>query len=179
MFKKLVSNSKRGFTLTEIMVAVGIVVVLTSIAIASGSSAKKTARDNQRKTDIRLLQVKLEAYREQYNSYPLTLKGSSNSLVHPGTLTTNPPIISDSVFPKDPSSNATYPNYQYTPLMFTGGSCTNGSVGYRLGADLEKGVSATAAVPIKTELTQCSGYSFVFTSNKTYDVVSPDAFKQN
>lgn len=127
MLKKVSSNSKKGFTLVEVSVSVGIIVVLTSIAIVAGSSAKANARDNQRKTDIQLLQVKLEAYRGQYGVYPISLDGNEKSLVSSG-------IVSATVLDqlKDPSIKLLY---TYIPLQFSGGTC---GMSYYLYAILEK-----------------------------------------
>jgi len=153
---------KRGFTLVEIMIVVAIIIILVSIAIAAGVSAKKVARDNQRKTDILLIQVKLESYMAQYGVYPTSLDVGSDSLISKG-------IISTSVLPHDPSTKA---DYKYVPLEFSGGTC---GASYHLGAELENDTKVTSAVPT-TGLTTCAGGTdFPFT-NKTYDVTSPDSF---
>ena len=71
-----------GFTLIEIMVTISIIGVLTGIIIEAGNVAKLQARDNQRLTDIKLLQIKLETYKSLYGDYPLyivTLAGDLNS----------------------------------------------------------------------------------------------------
>jgi prepilin-type N-terminal cleavage/methylation domain-containing protein len=154
MFKKTGTNSNRGFTLIEIMVAIGVIIVLVSIAIAAGSAAKKVARDNQRKTDIRLLQVKLEAFREQYGAYPV----STTELIS----------SSFSVLPKDPGTKV---DYSYVPLKFTnGGSCTASIVSYYLYATVENVNNETHAV-LATSLEPCTSLPTDLTY--IYDVTSP------
>jgi prepilin-type N-terminal cleavage/methylation domain-containing protein len=162
MLKKVISNTKRGFTLPEIMIVIVIIGILTTIAIAAGSMAKAGARDNQRKTDIRLLQLKIEAYREQDGIYPTSLAGGTNSLVSSG-------IISAAVLPKDPINDTDH-QYVYIPLQL-GSSC---GASYYLYATLEKNNSQHV---VTTGLTPCSG-SLPTDLSKIYDVTSPSQFKQ-
>jgi competence protein ComGC len=162
MLKKAVLNStKKGFTLIEITVVVAIIGLLVTIAIAAGSAAKSGARDNQRKTDIQLLQVKLEAYREQNASYPTILDSLISS--------------NFSTLPKDPI-NSGVNVYKYISLGF---DCNKGVVSYYLYATLENNNNDTTkkvdyqTTPIVPGLSICSGTFPVFSSTKTYDVTSP------
>ncbi len=53
---------KRGFTLIEILVVIGIIAVLLSLGTASYSSAQKKARDTKRKQDLQDIQNALEQH---------------------------------------------------------------------------------------------------------------------
>jgi type II secretory pathway pseudopilin PulG len=153
-------SKNKGFTLVEILIAIGIIIVLVGIVFTAGSAAKKVARDNQRRTDIRLLQVKIEAYREQYGTYPV----STADLVSGS--------FSASAMPKDPGTKA---DYSYIPLQFSGGTC---GASYYLYATLENDNNDTATninyqtTPPVSSLSLCGG-SFPTFSLKIYDVTSP------
>ncbi len=55
--------TKRGFTLVEIITAIGIVVLLTAFGLSTINSVRTRARDNQRIIDLKLIQDSLELYR--------------------------------------------------------------------------------------------------------------------
>jgi type II secretory pathway pseudopilin PulG len=153
---------KRGFTLVEIMIVVGIIIILVGIAIMAGNSARAVARDNQRLTDIRLLQLKLEDYRDQNGAYPATLDQ-----------------LGLTSMPQDP---ATHAPYQYAGLTFSGSTnCLN----YHLGATLETNASALGQragrsnLPTPYVLCSESLNDFNATANPLiYDLASPSSFKQ-
>lgn len=54
---------ERGFTLIELLVAMGIVAVLTGLAVFNFNQSRVRARDIQRKNDLSQLQKALELYR--------------------------------------------------------------------------------------------------------------------
>lgn len=63
-------QSKRGFTLLELLVVISIIGLLASITIVSIDSAKKRARDAQRLSDMAEIQKALELYKEASGEYP-------------------------------------------------------------------------------------------------------------
>lgn len=63
-------NKIAGFSLLEILVTTGIILVLTSIGVASFASANKRSRDARRTSDIQQLRSALEMYRSDNGYYP-------------------------------------------------------------------------------------------------------------
>ena len=126
------SNTKKAFTLVELLIVIAIIGILSAIAVASGTAAKRVARDNQRKTDIKLLQIKLESYRDEKGNYPTAL----SSL---------PPTL-----PTDPANKT---SYTYIPLKFSSGSVCGAS--YYLYATLENSDNSISHPSIPSSIVTC------------------------
>ncbi len=73
---------KRAFTLIELMVVIAIIGILSSIVMVSLGSARAKARDSQRISDLKNLQLTLSEYYNDNNTYPVTF---TNALA-PGVL---------------------------------------------------------------------------------------------
>ena len=69
MIKKLL-NHTLGFTLVELMVAISIIGILSSIVYANFGEARKSSRDDIRKTGMKELQLAIEFYKAQNDVYP-------------------------------------------------------------------------------------------------------------
>src|SRR3989338_7327045 len=64
-------QKKKGFTLLEMVVVVGIISLLVTTGFVSYSTAEKKARDSKRKTDLVEIQTALEQYYSLCNfAYP-------------------------------------------------------------------------------------------------------------
>lgn len=61
---------KRGLTLVEVIVVIGIIGLLTSIIYVAVSEARANARDKQRMTEIKQLELLMKQYFEVYGEYP-------------------------------------------------------------------------------------------------------------
>lgn len=74
--RKFIDHSprfQRGFTLVEILVVVSILGLLASLIFASYTRTQKTARDSERRNDLKQYQTALENYASNNNSlYPIT-----------------------------------------------------------------------------------------------------------
>ena len=145
------------------MIVIAIIMILVTIAIVAGESARKVARDNQRKTDITLIQLKLQSYFDIAGKYPSSL----NVLVNDNTIPYFP-------LPHDPLAGHT--DYQYFNLRFAGGiksqQCMAG-IGYYLYATLENNTVGTH--PTINNLLPCDTYPPPNSPN-IYDVTSPNVF---
>lgn len=64
--------STKGFTLIELLVVIAIIGVLSSVVLASLSTARMKARDAARKADFHQMAVALELYYNDHGGYPAT-----------------------------------------------------------------------------------------------------------
>ncbi|MES2215727.1 MAG: type II secretion system protein [Patescibacteria group bacterium] len=62
----------RGFTLIELLVVISIIGMLSSVVLASLSSARASSRDSKRIQSLIQLRTALELYRSVNNGYPVT-----------------------------------------------------------------------------------------------------------
>lgn len=63
-------NSKKGFTLIEILIVVAIIGILASVVLVGLGSSQKAARDARRVSDLRQIQTALELYMKTEGVYP-------------------------------------------------------------------------------------------------------------
>jgi prepilin-type N-terminal cleavage/methylation domain-containing protein len=130
-FFTLQLTEKRGFTLIELMIAVSIVGILSTVGMVMYSSSQKVARDSKRKQDLRSIAQALEIFYLEYKRYPCSDAGGTGvnsntgnwltdsnvanciSTGVTGTNTSLAPSYMNSV-PKDPLSPST--TYQYSYL---------------------------------------------------------------
>jgi prepilin-type N-terminal cleavage/methylation domain-containing protein len=131
MLKHNFFSQKKGFTLLEILVVIGIIAVLVGLATTSYSTAQKKARDTKRKSDLRTIQNCLEQYYSYNNNFKYNGSLPTGSgLVSTGTLPTVLNCGSTALTtPKDPINDS---NYQYLVTAITADS-------YRITATLEQG----------------------------------------
>jgi prepilin-type N-terminal cleavage/methylation domain-containing protein len=122
-------KSTKGFTLIELLVVIAIIGILSSVVLASLSTARAKSRDARRISDIGQVQLALELYYDTASAYPAgaTYGAASTSLT----------ALSPSYLPKfpvDPQNTTAY-NYRYAA---TG----TGPSTYVLTALLERGDNA-------------------------------------
>lgn len=102
---------QKGFTLIELLVTMGIIAVLSGLAVFNFNQARMRARDVQRKSDLSQLQKALELYRNDNNGrYPQSIADQATVLVTAG--------YSKTVF-VDPKAES-WTNYVYEPLYTNG-----------------------------------------------------------
>lgn len=112
-------NSKKGFTIVEVIVVIGIIAILTAIVVPSITDIRAKNRDSERIADIAALQLGLSLFKNQSSTgeYPASLDDLVPKYVPP-----------DSIIPPND-----YDDYYYIPLKKTGAKC----IYYHLGTLLE------------------------------------------
>lgn len=63
-------TEERGFTLIELLVVIAIISLLSSVVLASLSSARASARDARRVSDMQQIMTAIELYRNQHGYIP-------------------------------------------------------------------------------------------------------------
>ena len=66
----------QGFTLVELMVVVGIIAILATAVMASFSGGQAQARDAERQTELRQMEIAIESYRRDNRRYPEGCNGT-------------------------------------------------------------------------------------------------------
>ena len=81
----IIKNTK-AFTLIELLVVIAIIGILTALAVVSLQNSRRSARDAKRIADVKQIQIALELYYQDNNSYPPTLNPgeslASNSITY-------------------------------------------------------------------------------------------------
>jgi len=160
-----IKNSRKGFTMIELMVVVSIIGLLSSMILVGMQNGRVSARDAARKKDVQLLEKALVMYWERTGHFPseATFDGSigSDSCGCPASgapagctgndwchtsgiwngLVTTQGILSQ--LPVDPMNNPAY-YYYYEPCCNrdcgNGNSCANkGCCEYTIGASKMEG----------------------------------------
>lgn len=70
MITKTTHSKNRGFTLIELLVVIAIISLLSSVVMASVSSARMKSRDARRVEDLRHIRTALELYFDDHGYYP-------------------------------------------------------------------------------------------------------------
>ncbi len=116
-------KSRAGFTLTEIIVVVGIIAVLVTVTYSNFNESTAQARDAQRQADLRNMQNAIELYKNKIGRYPAGCRGANQWSGQPGSgydcdsatedyiMGLAPDFIR--VLPKDPKLNGNQSGYLY------------------------------------------------------------------
>lgn len=144
----------KGFTLIEIITAIGVLTILATIVLAAVNPIEqfRKAQDSKRKSDLAQVQRALEAYYQDFGRYPAhTTTGLNTYTINTGLGedvnailwgASWPPYMD--IVPVDPSSSKFY--------IYASDS-TNGYQSYRIYASLDRGTNDPDAC---TEATGCT-----------------------
>jgi general secretion pathway protein G len=139
----------KGFTLIELLVVIAIIGILSSVVLASLSTARAKSRDARRISDLGQIRLALEMYYDASSTYPGTV--AANLLQ---TWTTTSPTagvgyIATAYLPKVPTDpgNGTYyycAMASKTSVQCDGNASANNA--FVLGANLENSVATNATL---------------------------------
>ena len=73
-------RQKKGFTLIELMIAISVLVILSSLVVVNYSEARKAARDSRRKSDVRTYVSALNSYHIANGNFFITTKDGNCDL---------------------------------------------------------------------------------------------------
>lgn len=132
-----IKNTKKGFTLIELLVVIAIIGILSSVVLASLSTARQKSRDAKRISDVGQIQLALELFFDASQSYPSTTPGA-----YVGTDAAVQQLTALQFMPKTPTPPpGGSPNYIYHGITVAGGTldCTgNSCLAYIVGVQLER-----------------------------------------
>lgn len=130
---------QKGFSLIELLVVIGIISILSAIAVPNFMAARERARDAARKSDLKAYQQALELFKQDQNppTYPPAPASQSDANSYVGKCWTagnapsTPCVSSATVYlkkiPGDPSGTSASPRaYSYilnSPLDYTLCTC--------------------------------------------------------
>ncbi len=96
---------KSAFTLIELLIAIFIIAIISTLAYVSLGVVKANGRDTKRLADINSLRQSLELYKDHEGNYPVDLNSQQDALVGSGGRIYLKPM------PKDPLTKEIY-SYQ-------------------------------------------------------------------
>jgi prepilin-type N-terminal cleavage/methylation domain-containing protein len=150
----LSKNSTRGFTLIELLVVIAIIGILSSVVLASLSTARQKSRDAKRISDIGQIQLAAELFFDATSSYPTTAQGISS-------------LYTQKFLPQIPNppsgSAAAYIYYGSTGVVASGifmTECTTAPcVSYSAGIDVERTDNTTLASDADQGITNATTFN--------------------
>ncbi len=153
-----IKNTKKGFTLIELLVVIAIIGILSSVVLASLSTARQKSRDAKRVSDVGQIQLALELFFDASQSYPSTTPGA-----YTGTDAAVQQLTALQFLPKTPlPPPGGSVNYIYHGITVAGGvaDCTgNSCLGYIVGVQLER--PDNTVLLTDADLTTTGGTAFI------------------
>lgn len=132
--------TKDGFTLIELLVVIAIIGLLSSVVLASLSSARAKARDAKRIADFASIQMALQLYFDKHHAMPPNHTPGTETYDNDPTFLSE--VIADGFLggiPHDPSS----PSIRYAYYNYNSGN----AIGALLVTTLEAAPLSTTGIP--------------------------------
>ncbi|MDO8571250.1 MAG: type II secretion system protein [bacterium] len=151
------NKTQKGFTLVELLVAIGIIGILATVVTVSVTQVRARGRDAKRISDINVIKKGLETYAAQRNGYPGVDQeieiGKGNAIIlcdSPTGFVSKEADCTGAVYikqlPLDQKPN--YTGYKYISRGDEGAVCAAADspcTSYELSFQLEKGAQGYAA----------------------------------
>ncbi|MCK5706178.1 MAG: type II secretion system protein GspG [Candidatus Aureabacteria bacterium] len=85
-------SKKNGFTLIEILVVVGIILILSSVGLSIASSVTTRGKKSNSRSDIARLEMAVQSYANDFNAYPPNITNAQlvNLLTNTAVFINNP-----------------------------------------------------------------------------------------
>ncbi len=150
--KLRLKNQQDGFTVPELLLMVLIIIILAGLVTTNYQAARAKERDNQRLSDINLIDTKLETYYNEKNAYPATLTVKNLFNIDAGALNDpnghliviNQPVIDSTAAQAVANPLATSKSsYLYIPYPAGCTNEANNCTGFVLKTFVEKPTSTT------------------------------------
>jgi prepilin-type N-terminal cleavage/methylation domain-containing protein len=131
-------QSSRAFTLIELLIVVGIITILSAIALPNFLEAQVRAKVARVKTDLRTISIAWESYMVDNNRYPVDWDNNyqAGEWMQRGMIMVTTPIAYLSTFPVDVFSAMKNPNSNEYQPYFEVASCASAYCMYSLGPNV-------------------------------------------
>lgn len=73
-------KQNKGFTLLELLVAISIITLLSSVLLAAWTTAREKAQDARRLTELKQLKIAIELYHNSTGHYPRESEGANGRI---------------------------------------------------------------------------------------------------
>jgi prepilin-type N-terminal cleavage/methylation domain-containing protein len=115
---------ERGYTLAEIIVVIAVIAVLATIVWGAADAYRKKARDTERRSELKQIELALRMYKDSYGRYPASGCGAGTLYASPGPGNTNWYVSCDqyitglvpsimNALPTDPKESVMNQGYMY------------------------------------------------------------------
>ena len=103
-------NKKAGFTLIELMIVMGLIMILATVGLGTFISATVRSKDSQRKSDLSQIVKALESFYTDVGRYPLSLDGENyvHCYISQGGVISNPSCDGNKLYSVLDGSMTTY-----------------------------------------------------------------------
>ena len=136
--KYVYKQQTKGFTLIELLVVIAIIGLLSSIVLASLNTARRKARDAKRLADLKQINLALQLYYNDNNTYPAFYgddRRSNWSNLENALSPYIPKLPHDPIGEGDSESSYYYAYFKITSNWWGNGSCTGFNVLYAYPTD--------------------------------------------